>query len=152
MKAASSHHPSYTFVNCPDSPLRNKAKNALSLAIPLHVVWRGKDRQFFAFARGKMKKKCVSEKLLVRIFRFIYGRDALAAIETIVLPSDYIILDVIGDKAHFVMVADDVVVKTRLPCKRKVVFVRKFGDTNLETTNHRCQVFRLWPKFLFDLL
>lgn len=93
----------------------------------------------------------MSEKLLVRIFRFIYGRDALAAIETIVLPSDYIILDVIGDKAHFVMVADDVVVKTRLPCKRKVVFVRKFGDTNLETANHRCQVFRLWPEFLFGL-
>ena len=94
----------------------------------------------------------MSEKLLVRIFRFIYGRGALIVIETIVFPTNHIVLDVIGDKVHFVLVANDVIVETGLPCERNVVFVRKFGDTNLETTNYRCQIFRLWSEFLFVLL
>lgn len=92
------------------------------------------------------------EKLLVRIFRFIYGKVVLVAIETIVFPTDYIVLYVIGDKVHFELAADDVVVKTRLPCERKVVFIRKFGDANLETTDDRGQVFRLRAEFLFGLL
>ena len=55
MKATFSVNPS-PFANCPDSLLRNKAKNALSLARPFSLGFAGQKYEEIGLRKGKRKK------------------------------------------------------------------------------------------------
>lgn len=71
-----------------------------------------------------------------------------SAIVAVVIPSNGIVVYIISNTIHFILVANDVVVKTWLPRKRKIFFVGIFGDTNFESPNDGCQVSGLGTEFL----
>ena len=55
-KQSSLQNSSFHIVNCPDSPLRNKAKNALSLAMPFSLGLAGQRYEENGKCKGKNKK------------------------------------------------------------------------------------------------
>ena len=64
-------------------------------------------------------------------------------VEFVLLPIGHIVLDVVRDETQFVHVSDNAFVVSGLPFERQIVLTGKFGDTDFEPPNHRCQIFGL---------
>lgn len=62
---------------------------------------------------------------------------SLQFIEFVQLPLNNIVFDVCGNIVQFILVANNMVMKTCLPCKCNIVGVGVMGDACLQTTYNR---------------
>lgn len=60
-------------------------------------------------------------------------------VEFVLLPIRHIVFKIICDAIHFVIVANNMVMETGLPCKFNVVFIGKTGDGLFELSNDNRQ-------------
>ena len=80
------------------------------------------------------------------------ARKTRKSIKTIRFPFGGVPFNVFGNTVHFVLIAHNVVVVTRLPRERDIVFAGETGDGRFNTANHCPQIFRLWPNCCRDAL
>ena len=60
-------------------------------------------------------------------------------IELVLRPTDHIVMDVFGENVQFIIISDDSVVETRLPCERNIVLLGETGDGLFELSDNNRQ-------------